>query len=93
MTYKQANSIRELVSQLSKTWANDPFVCALDKVNTSEEPWSCHLFPREGCKGYTPELWAIALAIGGAGCGLVISESSYNRGTSKPDYVNTIWIR
>lgn len=92
MTYEQARSIRELVSQLSKTWRNDPFVCALDKVNISNDSWSCHLFTRKGYNGYTSELWAIAIAIEKAGCGLALSESSYNRGTSKPEYVNTIWI-
>ena len=79
MTYKQANSIRELVYQLSNTWVSEPYVCALEHETSTNDTWICHLYQKRGETGYKSELWAIANAIEKAGCGIKITESTYNR--------------
>ena len=92
MTYKQANSIRELVYQLSNTWLSEPYACALERETCTKETWKCHLYQKIGETHYMGELWALALAIEKAGCGIKITESTYNRGTTKPEYVESICI-
>lgn len=92
MTYKQANSIRELVYQLSNTWIAEPLACALEKETCTKDTWKCHLYQRAGERGYKGELWALALAIEKASCGFRIIESIYNRGTTKPEYIESICI-
>lgn len=92
MTYELANSIRELVYQMSSTWTLAPYVCALERKTESEDTWSCHLYDRLDTNAYKGELWSIALAIEKAGLDIHTKVSTYNRGTTTEEIVETIEI-
>lgn len=92
MTYKLASSIRRMVEHLNETWTNDHYVCAIENEVGGKNNWECHLYDKSGTGVFIGELWAIALAIEKAGCGIHANEDEYNRGTTKPDYVKTICL-
>lgn len=92
MTYKLASSIRRMVEHLSATWTHDHYVCAIENEFGGKDNWECHLYSRDNDRGFSAELWAIALGIQKAGCGINVCESYYNKGTTEPDYIKTISI-
>ena len=92
MTYDLAASIRSLVYSLNKTWLNDHFECALVKRTYPDGSWECHLITRKGSLDFKGELWAIAIAVEKAACGITIKESTYNRGTKEPEIVPSICL-
>lgn len=92
MTYDLASSIRSVVYSLNKTWISDHYECALAKRTNLNGSWECHLFLRKGNFNFMGELWAVAIAIEKAGCGITIRETTYNRGTKEPEYVPSICL-
>lgn len=93
MTYKLASSIRRMVEHMSETWLNDPYVCACVNEAGGKDNWECHFFLRKGERRFNGELWAIALGIQKASCGIILCESHYNRGIINPEYVETICLK
>lgn len=92
MTYKLASSIRSMVKNLNESWGEDHFCCGLVNEYNREGKWECHLYVKQDSSTYKTELYAIALGIQKAGCGLCIIETTYNKGTKKTDYVESICI-
>lgn len=92
MTYKLASSIRSMVYHLSQTWERDNFKCAISNPSEVSNRWEVHLYNSNPAYGYDAELWAIALAIQKAGCGLCIMPSTYDAGTKRGHFVECITI-
>lgn len=92
MTYKLASSIRSMVYHLNQTWGCDNFKCAIACPSEVENRWEVNLFQTNARGGYDAELWAIAIAIQKAGCGLAIMPSTYDVGTKRGHFVECIKI-
>lgn len=87
-----ASKIRRVVELLSNTWISDPYSCELVKELGGDDTWECHLYLKKNVEAYKGELWALALAIEKAGCGIKVRESFIYRGETRQVKINTICI-
>ena len=92
MNYKLASSIRRMVGHLNEMWDQDKFKCAIQNPSEVGNRWEVCLFSvNENCD-YDAELWAIALGIQKAGCGLCVMKSTYDACTRRGHFVECIKI-
>lgn len=92
MTYKLATSIRSMVYHLNQSWGCDNFKCAIENPSEVSNRWEVNLFNANARGGYDAEMWALAIAIQKAGCGLCIMPSTYDAGPKRGHFVECIKI-
>lgn len=92
MKYRRADLIRNLVEDLNASFDVDYFRAAIVQDYPNENSYSVHLFSAGGTTWPLCELAAFACSIVKITCDLNVRLDSYDRGTTKPDKVQSIRI-
>lgn len=92
MKYKRARLIRDLVADLNSLYDTNYFEAAIVQEHPTEDSYSVHLFSATGTTWQLCELSAFACSVGKLGGNMLIRLSSYDRGTTEPDEVQSVQI-